>query len=250
MLLRLFLKSLLLPPTTQLLLIVVGYMLLKRFPRLAKACLFLAFGSLYLLSTGYVSNMLYAGLEDLPNLAPESLETIDAQAIVVLTGWQNQHTPEFGRPVSGLVGLSRARYAAFLHKKTQLPLLLSGGDVYGDSQLSLAATMAFDLSSGFKVEARWLEDKSRTTEENARYSSEILKAEGLRKIVLVSSAYHLKRAQLLFEREGMEVVPAPTFFVSLAPVDNRSFLPNGFALSGSAIALHEWLGYFYYRLTL
>lgn len=248
MLLRLLLKSLVLPPTAQLLLIAVGLALSKRFPRLARACIVLALISLYLLSTSYVSHMLYAGLEDLPHLPAESLETIDAQAIVVLTGWQNEHTPEFGRPVSGLNGLSRARYAAFLHKKTQLPLLISGGDVFGNSQLSLAATMAYDLSSGFEVEATWLEDKSRTTSENARFSSEILKTAGVRKILLVSSAYHLKRAQLLFAREGMVVVPAPTFFVSKLPTDVRSFLPNAFALNDSAMALHEWLGYFYYRV--
>ena len=249
MLFRLFLKSIALPPTTQILLIGLGFALFKRFPRFAKGCIFLGLLSLYLFAIPLVSQWLYAGLEDIPHLDPNKLESVDAEAIVVLTGWQNETTPEFGRPVSGFGALSRVRYAAFLHQRTQLPVLVSGGNVYGDSSVSLASTMAFDLQSGFGIQAKWLEENSRTTLENAIYSSKILKAAGITRVLLVSNAYHMKRAVLLFESEGMDVVPAPTFFVSQTPISVRSLLPNTFSLNDSAVAMHEWLGYWFYRLT-
>ena len=53
----------------------------------------------------------------------------EADAIVILSSWQNETAPEFREPVSGEEQLLRVRYGAFLHNKTELPALLSGGAV-------------------------------------------------------------------------------------------------------------------------
>jgi len=252
MLLRAVLKALVLPPFNQLIGITIGLLIYKRYPKLGKILIIYSLVSMYLLSTSYISGKLYGGLEKISHLPTQELQTLSerADAIVILTAWQNEHTPEFGHPVSGLNGLSRARYGAHIHNISSLPILVSGGNVFGDSAINLAETMAFDLETAFKVKAKWVENRSRTTAENAYYSKEMLANEGINRIILVSNAYHLKRAQQLFENQGFEVIPAPTYFVSKQETSFRSFIPNAYSLNDSAIAIHEWLGYYYYKITL
>jgi uncharacterized SAM-binding protein YcdF (DUF218 family) len=69
------------------------------------------------------------------------------------------------------------------------------------------------------------------------------------RIILVTSAYHMRRAKMLFERAGLEVVPFPVDFKS-SPVTGSSifqFLPNAGALDASETAIREIYGRLYYR---
>ncbi len=248
MIIRLLLKSMLLPPLCQIILAGAGLWLLRRHPATGKALIATSLTSLFALATPLASNALHARLENTPALSPETLPSIDAQAIVVLTGAQNNDTPEFGHPISSGEALMRLRYAAFLQRRTQLPLLVTGGFTAGETTTSLAHTAAFDLQDGFQVTPEWLESSSRTTDENAKFSYDMLAAINIDKILLVSSAYHMPRAQLLFEAAGFEVVPAPTYFVSQQPFRFHQLIPSARALSDSTQALHEWLGLLYYRV--
>jgi len=63
-----------------------------------------------------------------------------------------------------------------------------------------------------------LEDKSRSTEEDALYTKEILQQNGFKSIILVTSPYHSKRASLIFER-----VMGREFKIISAPVDESWF---------------------------
>ena len=66
------------------------------------------------------------------------------------------------------------------------------------------------------------------------------------RIALVSHAWHLPRAVPLFEKQGIEVIPAPTGFSNPAPTAMTDFLPGGLAQSRDA--LNEYLGQLYNRL--
>ncbi|NOR26055.1 MAG: YdcF family protein [Desulforhopalus sp.] len=243
---RYLMKALLLPPFTQLILLLSAWLLRKRIPRLAQALSLLAVMSLWVLGTPLASKILAFSLEQDPALKPNQLGKVQADAIVVLSGWQNETAPEFGEPVSGEEQLCRIRYGAFLHQSTGLPVLLTGGSVRGDERRSLAETMAFDLTEGFGINAQWLESKSRTTAENAKYSYLILEAENKTSILLVTHSMHMMRAKWSFEHAGFKVLPAPTGFVGLKPLTVLSFLPNAHSLQRSSKALHEWLGYWAY----
>ena len=85
----------------------------------------------------------------------------------------------------------------------------------------------------------------------AALSAPMLKAAGVRRIVLVTHAFHMPRAKLLFERAGLEVIPAPTAFFSHATFDwlLTAFLPQTKALQISYYALHERLGMAWLALT-
>jgi uncharacterized SAM-binding protein YcdF (DUF218 family) len=245
---RYLMKALLLPPFTQLILLLSAWLLRKRMVRLAPILYLLAIMSLWILGTPLASTMLALSLEQDPALKSTQLAYVQADAIVVLSSWQNETAPEFGEPVSGEEQLSRVRYGAFLHHRTGLPVLLSGGSVRGDERRSLAETMAFDLSDGFGINAKWLENKSRTTAENANYSYSILEEESKKSIVLVTHSMHMMRAKWSFEHAGFKVLAAPTGFIGMKPLTVLSFLPNAQSLQRSSQALHEWLGYWTYLM--
>jgi uncharacterized SAM-binding protein YcdF (DUF218 family) len=245
---RYLLKAILLPPFTQIIFLLVAWQIRQRMPRLAKAICILAVLSLWILGTPIASTRLALSLEQNAALLPTQLSTVHVDAIVILSGSQNENTPEFGEPVSDGEVLSRIRYGAFLHRRTGVPVLLSGGSVQGNEHRSLAETMAFDLLDGFGITALWLERKSRTTAENARYSYAILGAENKTSIVLVTSALHMMRAKWSFEKAGFDVLPAPTGFIDPSPLSVNSFLPSAHSLQLSSDITHEWLGYWLYKM--
>ena len=92
------------------------------------------------------------------------------------------------------------------------------------------------------------ESESRTTRDNAAYSSIILRGKGWQRILLVTSAFHMRRARPLFEAQGLDVVPAPTDYQRLVvkPPMPR-WLPTAQALARTTTALHEHVGYWDYR---
>jgi len=97
------------------------------------------------------------------------------------------------------------------------------------------------------VPVKWLETRSRDTIENARFSKELLNAAGVRRIYLVTHAWHMRRAVQLFEKAGLTVVPAPTVFTILSRYEYRlpGYLPSAHAFQLSSIALHERWGYWW-----
>ncbi len=205
--------------------------------------------SLLLQSLPPVSGALMASLEE--RAGPVIQGKDGAQAIVVLSGGLATDAPEYGGDSAGARTLLRLRYGALLARRYDLPLLVAGGRPHQATR-SEAAVMADILENEFAVKVRWQETQSRTTAENAAMSAEILGAAGIRRVVLVTQAFHMPRAARLFRAAGIEVVPAPTNFTAmrrsaLVPSD---FLPQVSALQNSYYALHEWLGIAWLALTV
>lgn len=170
-----------------------------------------------------------------------------AEAIVILGGGLTPAAPEYGGDVVGSASLRRCRYGAWLHRRTKLPILVSGGRPI-PTELSEAEAMAQTLVHEFRVSVRWQETRSEDTTDNARYSAEILKAAGIARVLLVTDATHMLRAALAFRQAGLTVVPAPTRFPGTPPLTVLSFLPKAGALSRSTSALNHWLGLAVYTL--
>ena len=244
------LSMFLLFPGNLLLVLAVAWLLLRgRHRRWGLALLMVSVVATYILSMPAVSYRLAHSVDYFPALTPQAVEqgaTKNAQAIVVLSGGFLYHQPEFGGAnVSVDSSLERIRYGAYLHKMTQLPILVSGG-VPVDGETA-GQTMARDLVQSFGVPVQWVEGRSENTAQNARFSWEILQAEGITHIVLVTTASHMRRALESFEKAGFTVVPAATSYVS-PPLDNvLQYLPKLDALGQSNTALHEWLGRLWYE---
>lgn len=195
------------------------------------------------LSLPLVSNALMAPLQPHSPIAAAQLKQV--QAIVILGGGTYSNAPEYGGDTVGQSTLARVRYGARLAKQTGLPLLLSSGAPYGGRAES--ESMREVLEQDFGVKVRWVEAASRDTAENAQLSAKILKDAGIRRIALVSHAWHLPRAIPLFEREGLQVIAAPTGFRTISPSLAENLLP-GEAFGTSRLAIREYLGQLYNRL--
>ena len=249
MLYRILLKVWLLPPTINLLAIVAGLLLLRRMRRLGIALIVLGAGSLWLLSTTWVANSLLLGLQQSWSATPEAMPSLEPSAIVVLGSANRNYSPEYREVQPDTAAVARLNYAAYLHDRTGLPVLLAGGVGYGGGGPH-SEVMANYLHKRLHVEPRWLDTQSRTTEENARYSRELLAAEGIERVVLVTQSFHMRRAKLLFEAQGFEVLPAPTQLADprLPAGEWVYWLPEAEALLLSRAVVHEYLGLAWYKL--
>lgn len=207
---------------------------------------FAACGALIVLAMPWVATQLARRLESIPPLLDPSL-LHGAGAIVVLGGdfWGN--APEFGpHGVVGPLTLQRLHLAARLHRRTGVPLLLTGG-VIGRGARPLAEAMAEVLAADFGLDARWIERTAMNTMENARNSRAILEREGIDRICLVTHGWHMNRAALAFEREGFRLIPAPTLCSAKPAPLRRDFVPDARSLSRSLHAVREYLALARYR---
>jgi uncharacterized SAM-binding protein YcdF (DUF218 family) len=232
--LKTLLKGIVFPPTGPLLLAFFGVYVMGRRPRLARACLILGLGSLWLLSTPLVSDALSSLVEHYPPLDLQNITS--AQAIVILGGGgQRAFAPEYAGPAADPFLLERLSYGAFIARKTGLPILVTG---YGVE----AAAMRSTLLRNFELDPRWVDGDAYDTFENARNSARLLQADGVHRVVLVTGAAHLWRSVHEFTDAGMEVVPAPVGMLAVRNPGISRYLPNPDALLRACAAINELLG--------
>jgi len=171
------------------------------------------------------------------------------QAIVVLGDARYSDAPEYdNKDTAGASGLMRLRYAAYLQRKTGLPILVSGGSPNGE-EMAEADFMKAILTDEFRASVKWAERQSRNTMENARYSQAMLADARIHTVYLVTHAWHMRRALRAFEMAGINAVPAPTGFDTLTRKDREGFayLPSARGMYLTSIALHEQLGFLWYE---
>ncbi|UUT20605.1 MULTISPECIES: YdcF family protein [unclassified Pseudomonas] len=247
---RYFVKQLLLPPGLLLLLLLFAWWFRRSRPRLAGVCFALGLGGFWLMSLPVMVEWGAGALESEPALTQSQWSTLaeQADAIVVLGSGRERGDPAWGADQPTGVGLERQRYAARLAKASGLPILTSGGLHYGTPPTE-AALMAESLLNDFDVKVRWQEGRSRTTWENAQFTAQVLEPQGVKRIVLVTQAWHMQRAVWSFEQAGFTVVPAPVGFLG---VDNArplgGWMPEFKSIWQSGQLLNEAVGLVGYKL--
>jgi uncharacterized SAM-binding protein YcdF (DUF218 family) len=105
--------------------------------------------------------------------------------------------------------LRRLQRTAAAFAASRLPVLASGGRVWGGAVEAVAFRSWLVTRGGVPAASIALECRSLTTAENARFSAEILAARGVHRIGLVTCDWHLPRAMREFGRAGLVVVPLP-----------------------------------------
>jgi uncharacterized SAM-binding protein YcdF (DUF218 family) len=171
-----------------------------------------------------------------------------APAAIVVLGADVGPRERDGRDGLGRLTLERLAFAAREYRAARLPILVSGG-VIKPARTPLADIMARILEDDFGLAARWREERSRNTWENAEFSAEILKANDISTVILVAQAVDMRRAVWSFKRCGIEAVPARSTPTTPGDADElRDFLPSPGAVTESFIVLHEAIGLLYYRV--
>lgn len=170
----------------------------------------------------------------------------DLEAIAVLAS--NVRPPEFGRPypLPDQDTFDRCEHAAWIYKHGRpLPVLAcEGKQRYARSGEVMRGLL---VRAGVPENMIWMEDRSRSTHENAVFGARILHAHGIRRIALVVDAQSMPRAAACFRKEGMDVTPAPVELRTWGPI-REELLPNWHAIRRNEITLHELLGLAWYRL--
>jgi len=235
------------PPVSLLLLALLGLLLSRRRRWLGVALTGVSLAALVALSVPAMAMLLMDRIEPAP--LPNSRATAGAGAIVILAGGLVFSAPEWGGQTVNTATLHRVRYGAALARETRLPILVSGTGARPDS-IGEAALLRDLLRDEFGLPPRWVEGESRDTATNATLSARMLAAERIGTVVLVTSAFHMPRAQRVFEKAGLRVIAAPTGYFGRAgsPLNWRHFVPSGSALYVSFVALREMGGQLTYRI--
>jgi uncharacterized SAM-binding protein YcdF (DUF218 family) len=173
------------------------------------------------------------------------------QAIVVLG--ESVQPPQFEEPypLPGNGTYRRCEYAVWIYRRYgPVPVLVSGGRA-SQAGPPISTTMReLLLREGVPDAMIWTEDRSRSTHENAVYTSEILRTHGVTHVALIVDATSMPRAAACFRKLGVDVVPAPLDFHALGSWGSwqDDFLPNWRAVRRNEDILHEILGLAWYRI--
>lgn len=237
-------EAFLLPPGVFVtLFLFMGALWLKKAPR-KSLFMFLIAAVFYVLSTLVGILLLLHPLEK--SYSCNDLQ--GAQAVVVLGGGIVKVPDGYQLSVHTTARLLKGLQIA---EQKGLPLIVTGGRLPGVDQLPEAEVMKREaISLGFEEHDIIVEPLARTTRENALYTYKIIKEYGLKRIILVTSAVHMKRAVYCFEKIGAVVVPCPTAFLyDYSGVEWVDLLPNKDALNANLSAIHEYFGLMWYKLT-
>ena len=240
-----------------------GWLLRKRGGLLAvigKWLAWLAVVFLWVMSCGVTTRLVGVGLERewvREGTMHGSIEGLpDADAIVVLGGGvgshEECHAPELYSSADRVWQGARL-YNAMKSRVPDMKVYCTGGGCE-------FAAVPLLTELGVPREAIWFSEDPRNTEEEANLIKSLMAgADGAMgpsrpasRIYLVTSAWHMSRAKMLFDRVGFEVIPAPTDFemncAAESPIEFGDFMPSADALLRNSYALKEWVASFGYRV--
>lgn len=193
-----------------------------------------------------VGMLLIAPLEDrFPTPSPDLPAP---EGIIVLGGAIDDVTSAARGQTIFDEGGERITEAVILAKRyPKARVIYTGGTasfVPGASSTEALRARELMMQMGVHGERITIEDKSRNTDENARFTAAIVHPEAPQRWIIVTSAFHMPRAMGVFEKAGFQPIAYPVSFYTLGrwPDDLRLSYWPGWNLRIFELALHEWIG--------
>lgn len=236
-----FVASFLLPPGIIILSLVMLNIYLYKYKQRGAKALTLLILLFYSISTNYIGNCLLQSLESQYNF-PERPE---GDVIIMLGGGATLDTPDF-EGVGNVSGNAANRLitSTRLQRKLNVPIILSGGQVFEDTgrEAIIAKRILQDL--GIPEDMIFIDDTSLNTKQNAEHVKRILNEKNFGRPMLVTSAFHMERSVLNFAKIGVAVQPIPVDFITSKRIGFyfNNFVPSLDGLRNTGIAVREWLG--------
>ena len=236
-----FLVSLLLPPGIIIIVLMVINIRMWRRRVWGRSLLSICILVLLVMSSPYVADWLIRPLEYRYQPPVE----VSGDVIVMLGGGAVFGSPDIGG-LGNLTGPAANRLLTVvrLEKKLGVPVILSGGQVYKDTGQEAYIGQRILMELGVSEDKIITEDKSLNTEENAINVQKIIAEKNYKQPILVTSAFHMPRSVLNFEKCGQSVQPFPADYFT-GPQSRlyvNKIVPAAEAFRVSYIALHEYLG--------
>ena len=203
---------------------------------------------LWIPSTPTFSDWLRGTLEArYPPMPVEQIPTADA--VVILGGSVGAPRPPRVYPDLNEAA-DRVWHAARLYRAGKAPLLIASGGAqpWEDPRYREAQVMQTLLVDwGVPADSVLLESGSANTYQNATHTVALVATRGFDRVLLVTSALHMRRALATFRSAGVDAVPAATDYqVAEANRTVLDLTPNAGALAGSTAAIREYVGYLVY----
>lgn len=227
------------------LLLVVAWWKKRRWPVFAAAAL------LYVVSMPVVGDGFLRSLESkypamTPSGAPES------DAIVVLGGIFSGVVPD-GRVPNLADAVERLEAGIRLRARKKAPwLVFTGGRIpwEGRPRVEGEDSRHEAIARGISPDAILVTREVGNTAEEADAVAELAREHGWKRILLVTSAWHMPRARRQFSLRDVEVVPFPVDYRAAPghPLTLLDFLPSAAALGETELALRECYGAAYYAM--
>ena len=131
-------------------------------------------------------------------------------------------------------------------------IIISGGngELVNDGMKEAEWSKDYLIRMGVKNKDILLESKSRNTMENAQKTSELINVNLSERLLLITSAVHMKRATFCFNKNNLTVESYPTDCTesNIILSFDYLFIPNIKALIKWEILIHELIGYFVYKI--
>lgn len=203
---------------------------------------------LYIASTPIVAERLFRSLEqNQVRLQPQDVEP--AEATVVLSGMLKTVQGKNGNVMEWAGGVDRFFGGLELYEAGKTSLLVFTGGLlpWQTAQEPEGEVLRrFAIRMGVPADAVRVSEFVQNTQQESVAVKKLL-GEKVKNIILVTSAFHMPRAQELFEQTGFSVTPYPVDFgVVVRDVRPMNFLPDAGALAMTDAAVREWLGRIYY----
>ncbi len=163
-----------------------------------------------------------------------------ADAIVVLGGGEGYRWLDWENVDPEDLRSSRLAAGARAWLAGRAPVIvLTGGGAEGRTEADRMAAAITLL--GVPESALLVENESRDTRDNARFTTRLARQHGIHQVLLVTSAVHMPRAELLFRQAGLEPVPFPVPEIAARGGWVDRWVPSRRALWRSGRALKEYL---------
>ncbi len=231
------------PLGSSLLLSLLAFIGWRRWQRGARVVLGVAVLWLWVASSPWFSQWLMGTLEK--QFPPVSLSQLPAADVIVLLGGMTSGVIPGTNRVDLSDSVDRLLFARELYLAGKAPLILLSGGNAKEYEAEAVSMRKILVSLGVPATALLLEDGSRNTHQNAQFSLPILHSLKARRILLVTSAYHMRRAINEFEssESKIEIAAAATDYQRTnKPYTLLYWLPQAAALQVSTRAIKEYLG--------
>lgn len=195
----------------------------------------------YWSTTSFVADSLIRSLES--RYTPPS--TVNGDVIVLLGGGATMDTPNLGgQGHLSSYAANRLLTAVQLYNKYHLPIVISGGKVLENTGTEAEIARHILLTLGIPDNQILVENQSRNTTENAQLTKKIMEQHDLRHPILVTSAFHMPRAVLQFEKAGLVVTAYPADYQTNVHgnITAFDFVPSSGALQNLSLATKEYIG--------